>query len=111
MKIICVGRNYVDHIKELSNDKPTDPVIFIKPDTALLEDSKFYYPSFSNDVHYELELVFKIGKVGKNIDAKFAHKYIDSSSAGFRLRVLSFWPLAKNPCRRTWHATCKTWQC
>ena len=82
MKIICVGRNYVDHIKELSNDKPTDPVIFIKPDTALLEDSKFYYPSFSNDVHYELELVFKIGKVGKNIEAKFAHKYIDSYGLG-----------------------------
>ena len=73
MKIICVGRNYVDHIKELSNDKPTDPVIFLKPDTALLEDSKFYYPSFSNDVHYELELVFKIGKVGKNIEAKFCN--------------------------------------
>jgi 2-keto-4-pentenoate hydratase/2-oxohepta-3-ene-1,7-dioic acid hydratase in catechol pathway len=82
MKIICVGRNYVDHIKELSNDKPTDPVIFIKPDTALLEDSKFYYPSFSNDIHYELELVFKIGKVGKNIEAKFAHKYIDSYGLG-----------------------------
>jgi len=82
MKIICVGRNYVDHIKELSNEKPTDPVIFIKPDTALLEDSKFYYPSFSNDIHYELELVFKIGKVGKNIDAKFAHKYIESYGLG-----------------------------
>jgi acylpyruvate hydrolase len=82
MKIICVGRNYVDHIKELSNDKPTDPVIFIKPDTALLEDSNFYYPSFSKDVHYELELVFKIGKVGKNIEAKFAHKYIDSYGLG-----------------------------
>ena len=82
MKIICVGRNYVDHIKELSNDKPTDPVIFIKPDTALLEDSKFYYPSFSTEIHYELELVFKIGKVGKNIEAKFAHKYIDSYGLG-----------------------------
>jgi len=82
MKIICVGRNYVDHIKELSNDKPTDPVIFIKPDTALLEDSNFYYPSFSKDVHYELELVFKIGKLGKNIEAKFAHKYIDSYGLG-----------------------------
>ena len=82
MKIICVGRNYVDHIKELSNDRPSDPVIFIKPDTALLEDSKFYYPSFSNDIHYELELVFKIGKVGKNIEAKFAYKYIDSYGLG-----------------------------
>lgn len=82
MKIICVGRNYVDHINELSNERPTDPVIFIKPDTALLEDSKFYYPSFSNDIHYELELVFKIGKFGKNIEAKFAHKYIDSYGLG-----------------------------
>ncbi len=83
MKIICVGRNYVDHIKELSNDRPTDPVIFIKPDTALLDSSSaFYIPSFSNDVHYELELVFRIGKVGKNIEAKFAHKYIDSIGLG-----------------------------
>ncbi len=83
MKIICVGRNYVDHIKELSNDKPTDPVIFIKPDTALLDSSQaFYYPSFSNDVHYELELVYRIGKVGKNIEAKFAHKYIDAIGLG-----------------------------
>ena len=83
MKIICVGRNYVDHIKELSNDKPTDPVIFIKPDTALLDASQaFYYPTFSNDVHYELELVFRIGKVGKNIEAKFATKYIDAVGLG-----------------------------
>ena len=83
MKIICVGRNYVDHIKELSNDKPTDPVIFIKPDTALLDSSQaFYYPSFSKDVHYELELVFRIGKVGKNIESKFAHKYIDAIGLG-----------------------------
>ncbi len=83
MKIICVGRNYVDHIKELSNDRPTDPVIFIKPDTALLDSSSaFYYPSFSNDVHYELELVYRIGKVGKNIEAKFAHKYIDAIGLG-----------------------------
>ena len=73
----------MDHIKELSNDKPTDPVIFIKPDTALLDSSQaFYYPSFSNDVHYELELVFRIGKVGKNIEAKFAHKYIDAIGLG-----------------------------
>ncbi len=83
MKIICVGRNYVDHIKELFNDRPTDPVIFIKPDTALLDSSQaFYYPSFSKDVHYELELVYRIGKVGKNIEAKFAHKYIDAIGLG-----------------------------
>jgi 2-keto-4-pentenoate hydratase/2-oxohepta-3-ene-1,7-dioic acid hydratase in catechol pathway len=83
MKIICVGRNYVDHIKELSNDKPTDPVIFIKPDTALLDASQsFYYPAFSTDVHYELELVFRVAKVGKNIQAEFAHKYIDAVGLG-----------------------------
>ena len=83
MKIICVGRNYVDHIKELSNEKPSDPVIFIKPDTALIDNSHaFYYPSFSSDVHYELELVYRVGKVGKNIEAKFAHKYIDAIGLG-----------------------------
>ncbi len=83
MKIICVGRNYVDHIAELANEKPTEPVLFLKPDTALLEKEKsFYLPKFSNDVHHEIELVFKIGKVGKNIDAKFAYKYIDSFGLG-----------------------------
>lgn len=83
MKIICVGRNYVDHITELANEKPTDPVIFIKPDTALIDSSQaFYYPSFSSDVHYELELVFRVGKVGKNIESKFAHKYIDAIGLG-----------------------------
>jgi 2-keto-4-pentenoate hydratase/2-oxohepta-3-ene-1,7-dioic acid hydratase in catechol pathway len=83
MKIICVGRNYVDHIKELSNDRPTDPVIFIKPDTALIDSNQaFYYPAFSSDVHYELELVYRIGKVGKNIEAKFATKYIDAIGLG-----------------------------
>ncbi|RXK52227.1 fumarylacetoacetate hydrolase family protein [Aquirufa rosea] len=83
MKIICVGRNYVDHIQELSNERPKDPVIFLKPDTALLDqNSDFYYPSFSHDVHHEIELVFRIGKVGKNIEAKFAHKYVDGIGLG-----------------------------
>ena len=83
MKIICIGRNYVDHITELSNERPTEPVVFLKPDTALIDaNSHFYYPKFSSDVHYELELVFRIGKVGKNIEAKFAHKYIDSYGLG-----------------------------
>jgi acylpyruvate hydrolase len=82
MKFVCIGRNYVDHIKELSNDRPSEPVVFIKPDTALLDSTTFYYPHFSNDVHYELELVFRIGKIGKNIEAKFAHKYIDSYGLG-----------------------------
>ncbi|MFM6948673.1 MAG: fumarylacetoacetate hydrolase family protein [Aquirufa sp.] len=83
MKIICVGRNYVDHINELSNEKPTSPVVFLKPDTAYLENGKdFYYPKFSNEVHYEVELVVKIAKIGKNIEAKFAHKYIDAIGLG-----------------------------
>lgn len=83
MKIICVGRNYVDHIKELSNEKPTSPVVFIKPDSAYLENGKdFYYPKFSNDVHYEVELVFRISKIGKNIESKFAYKYIDAIGLG-----------------------------
>jgi len=82
MKFVCIGRNYVDHIKELSNDRPSEPVVFIKPDTALLDSNTFYYPHFSKDVHYELELVFRIGKIGKNIESKFAHKYIDSYGLG-----------------------------
>jgi 2-keto-4-pentenoate hydratase/2-oxohepta-3-ene-1,7-dioic acid hydratase in catechol pathway len=83
MKIICVGRNYVDHIAELANEKPTDPVLFIKPDTALLEKERsFYLPKFSNDIHHEIELVFRVGKVGKNIAAQFAYKYIDSYGIG-----------------------------
>ncbi len=82
MKFVCIGRNYVDHIKELSNDRPSEPVVFIKPDTALLDSTTFYYPRFSKDVHYELELVFRIGKIGKNIEAKFAHKYIDAYGLG-----------------------------
>jgi acylpyruvate hydrolase len=82
MKFVCIGRNYVDHIKELSNDRPSEPVVFIKPDTALLDSNTFYYPHFSKDIHYELELVFRIGKIGKNIEAKFAHKYIDAYGLG-----------------------------
>ncbi|MEN9363452.1 MAG: 5-carboxymethyl-2-hydroxymuconate Delta-isomerase [Bacteroidota bacterium] len=82
MKFVCIGRNYVDHIKELSNDRPSEPVVFIKPDTALLDTNTFYYPRFSKDIHYELELVFRIGKIGKNIEAKFAYKYIDAYGLG-----------------------------
>lgn len=83
MKIICIGRNYVDHIQELDNEKPGSPVVFMKPDTAVLEKGKpFYLPAFSQDVHFELELVFRIAKVGKNIQAEFAHKYIDAMTLG-----------------------------
>ena len=83
MKIICIGRNYVDHIAELQNERPTEPVIFLKPDTALLQKQfPFVIPEFSNDVHHEIEIVVKINKVGKYIDAKFAHKYYDEVTVG-----------------------------
>ncbi len=83
MKIICIGRNYVDHIEELKNERPTEPVIFIKPDSAiLLHQHPFVIPEFSNEIHHEIELIVKINKVGKHIDAKFAHKYYDEISVG-----------------------------
>lgn len=83
MKIICIGRNYADHINELGNARPEEPVIFFKPDTALLaRDQDFYIPAFSNDIHYEIEVVVKINRVGKHIDAKFAHKYYDEITVG-----------------------------
>lgn len=83
MKLICIGRNYTDHIKELENEKPTDPVVFLKPDTAiLLKNQPFFIPDFSNDVHHEVEVLVKINKVGKHIDKKFAHKYYDEIGLG-----------------------------
>jgi len=85
MKIICIGRNYVDHAKELNNPIPEKPIFFIKPDTALLRDNVFYIPPYSKEIHYELELVVKIKKVGKCINRKFAHKYYDEVSLGLDL--------------------------
>lgn len=83
MKIICVGRNYVEHIKELNNEQPDDPVIFMKPETAIpLKNEPFFYPDFSSDVHHEVEILVKINRVGKNIDEKFAHKYYDEIGIG-----------------------------
>ena len=83
MKLICIGRNYTDHIKELENEKPTDPVVFLKPDTSiLLKKQPFFIPEFSNDVHHEVELLVKINKVGKYIDKKFAHKYYSQVGLG-----------------------------
>ena len=78
MKIICIGRNYTDHIKELNNERPTDPVVFIKPDSAVLpKEQDFYIPEFSEDIHYEVEVLVKIKKVGKHIDKNFAANYYD----------------------------------
>jgi 2-keto-4-pentenoate hydratase/2-oxohepta-3-ene-1,7-dioic acid hydratase in catechol pathway len=83
MKIFALGRNYADHAKELGNEVPSEPIIFMKPETALLiNNAPFYYPSFSQLIHYEVELVIKISKEGKNIDAKFASKYFDEIGLG-----------------------------
>jgi 2-keto-4-pentenoate hydratase/2-oxohepta-3-ene-1,7-dioic acid hydratase in catechol pathway len=83
MKIICVGRNYSEHAKELKNEIPDKPVIFLKPQTALLKDNKpFYYPEWTSDLHYETELVLKVCKQGKYIDEKFAHKYFEEVTVG-----------------------------
>ncbi len=83
MKIIAVGRNYAEHIKELNNEQPEDPVIFTKPETAILRNNDaFYYPDFSSDVHHEVEILVKISRTGKNIDEKFAHKYYDEIGVG-----------------------------
>lgn len=83
MKIICIGRNYSEHAKELNNAIPEKPVVFIKPQTALLKDNKpFYYPEWTKDLHYETELVLKVSKQGKYVDEKFAHKYFDEVTVG-----------------------------
>ena len=82
MKIICIGRNYAEHAAELNNEVPSQPLIFMKPDTSLLRSSDFYFPSFTNDLHYECELVFRICKEGKNIPEKFALKYVDKVTVG-----------------------------
>jgi acylpyruvate hydrolase len=83
MKIICIGRNYAEHAKEMNAAVPSEPVFFLKPDTALIKDDQpFYYPDFSKDIHHEVELVLKISKAGKNIDAAHAHKYYDEIGIG-----------------------------
>lgn len=83
MKIICIGRNYASHIAELKNEKPTDPVIFLKPDTAiLLKNQPFFIPEFSSDIHYEVEVLIKINRIGKHIESKFAYKYYEEIGLG-----------------------------
>ncbi len=96
MKIICIGRNYVDHIKELNNAIPSAPVFFLKPDTALLiRNRPFYYPSFSANIHYEAELVLKICKTGKNINKKFAAGYYDEIGIGLDMTARDLQDAAK----------------
>jgi len=83
MKIICIGRNYAKHIEELANERPKNPVVFLKPDSAILpKKMPFFIPPFSNEIHYEVEVLVKINKVGKYIDAKFANKYYDEIGLG-----------------------------
>lgn len=83
MKILAIGRNYAKHIEELNNERPDEPVVFSKPETAILKNNAaFYHPDFSNDIHHEVEILVKICKVGKNIDEKFAHKYYEEIGIG-----------------------------
>jgi 2-keto-4-pentenoate hydratase/2-oxohepta-3-ene-1,7-dioic acid hydratase in catechol pathway len=86
MKIICIGRNYIDHAKELNNPVPKVPVFFMKPDTALIQKhNPFFYPEFSKDIHFETELVIKISKNGRHIEERYAHKYYDEIGIGLDL--------------------------
>lgn len=83
MKIICIGRNYAAHIEELKNEQPAEPVVFIKPDSAILvSGNPFFLPDFSQNIHYELELIVRIDRLGKNIQQKFAHKYYNEIGLG-----------------------------
>ena len=83
MKIICIGRNYAKHIEELANERPENPVVFLKPDSSILpRKNPFFIPPFSSDVHYEVEVLVKINKVGKHIASRFAHKYYDEIGLG-----------------------------
>ena len=83
MKVICIGRNYVEHAKEMKSEIPKEPVFFMKPDTALLKDNEpFYYPEFTNELHHEIEIVLKICKAGKYIEEKFASRYYDEIGIG-----------------------------
>ena len=93
MKIICVGRNYTDHIKELENNKPKEPVLFLKPDSSIILNNKpFFIPDFSQNIHYELELIIKISRLGKHIQEKFSHKYYNFIGLGidFTARDLQY---------------------
>ncbi len=83
MKLLAIGRNYVEHIQELNNERPEEPVIFLKPDSAIIrKNAPFFFPSFSKEIHHEIELLVKINRVGKNIQEKFAHKYYHEIGLG-----------------------------
>lgn len=96
MKIFAVGRNYADHAKELGNSVPTEPIIFMKPETAVLKNNApFYYPNFSQNIHFEVELLIKISKEGKNIEPRFAHKYFNELGIGIDFTARDLQDLAK----------------
>ena len=96
MKIICIGRNYADHISELGNERPTDPIIFMKPDTAILKNNDpFYYPEFSNDIHHEVEVLVRINKQGKSIEEKFASDYYNEIGLGIDFTARDLQTIAK----------------
>ena len=83
MKIICIGRNFLDHIKELNNKKNSSPVVFLKPETSIIKKNQpFFIPDFSHEIHHEVELIVKINRLGKSILPKFSHKYYDEISLG-----------------------------
>lgn len=97
MKIICIGRNYTNHIEELQNERPTEPVVFMKPDSAiLLKQHPFVIPEFSEDIHHEIEIIVKISKVGKYIEPEFANKYYDEISVGIDFTARDFQEKLKN---------------
>ncbi len=97
MKIICIGRNYVDHAKELNNPLPDKPVFFLKPDSALvIRNRPFFYPDFSDNVHYEIEIVIKIGRVGRSIASKYAHRYYSEVALGVDFTARDLQSEAKN---------------
>lgn len=82
MKVICIGRNYAAHAREMKAETPAEPVFFMKPETAVLKGQDFYYPSFTKDLHHEIEVVIKISKAGKHIEERFAHKYYEEIGLG-----------------------------
>jgi len=97
MKILAVGRNYAAHIEELNNERPEAPVVFFKPDTAVLRNNEpFYYPEFSNDIHFEVEILLKIGKSGKHIQEKYASKYYNQIGIGIDFTARDLQQQAKN---------------
>ncbi len=95
MKVICIGRNYAAHAREMLAPAPAEPVFFMKPDTAVLREKDFYYPSFTHDLHHEIELVIKISKAGKHIDEKFSHKYYEEIGLGIDFTARDIQALCK----------------